>query len=731
MSLALFRRVADLGRFQPAQVVLRELLAASGPFGSLEKIEQGGLGRHLTQLAIVLPEDASRLLSRVIGEASLEELRQATASRRDLVWTLEKLAWHRQTFSDLADCLLRLALAENETYGNNATGTWLQLFGALLPGTAATPDQRQEYLARVVSDADPMIRKLSVDACAQALSPMHESIAVSGELQAGSLVEARGTPATWGDVAEYRKASLEKVLALATDPDQDVADAASSCLIKSIHGLIGDQLVGDALIDALLALPEGRIPDVRETVTEILALYDRTGVQEDRKSLVERLNRLKEALPPLAPLGELQQLVTKPGWDERGEVLAQQVVEKMRSVNDDRQVRDSAYLWLKAGEVGGAWELGYALFAADMYDEGSLSQLVENFETNSPALVGFLAAQVDAGNESAFDDFLDGKMGVGFSEVDRLLVSVRGPATTRASERFRELVQNLPVTQGARGIFGWQRNLSDDDLAWLLRQWIPRISNDTEYVAVLDWFGIASYSRKEWPTDLNEAVFDLLMLRAQFQEVGQERWNWARLTERFLPSRSLEIAGLLLDAIGSDLVVISADEEPRILAEATKHDPDGVWNMVGDRLGSEWRIQMGLRGWFTSSVPTETIQTWVGNSLERARLVAAIAGVTPSAPTPLPRFADTYDSDLSAVARFLLTQFGEDEEIRSALYGDFVSGSWTGPQSNVLAQQIGQLKRWSANPNESVGVKRWADEVIGYLEQRRVEVLEWEAEQNF
>ena len=55
--------------------------------------------------------------------------------RRHLVWALEKIAFHPDSFDEGAHLLLRLALAENETYGNNATGQFVGLFPVIL----ATP----------------------------------------------------------------------------------------------------------------------------------------------------------------------------------------------------------------------------------------------------------------------------------------------------------------------------------------------------------------------------------------------------------------------------------------------------------------------------------------------------------------------------------------------------------------------------------------------------------------
>ena len=51
---------------------------------------------------------------------------------------------------------------EREPWSNNSTGTWLSLFGAMLPATAAGPESTHELLAnRCEWGADPVVRALA------------------------------------------------------------------------------------------------------------------------------------------------------------------------------------------------------------------------------------------------------------------------------------------------------------------------------------------------------------------------------------------------------------------------------------------------------------------------------------------------------------------------------------------------------------------------------------------
>jgi hypothetical protein len=71
----------------------------------------------------VYPEATCAALYKVLNDRNSQQLSAIDgAIRRNLVWALEKLCFHSEIFPEAAWCMLLLASAENETYGNNATG---------------------------------------------------------------------------------------------------------------------------------------------------------------------------------------------------------------------------------------------------------------------------------------------------------------------------------------------------------------------------------------------------------------------------------------------------------------------------------------------------------------------------------------------------------------------------------------------------------------------------------
>lgn len=713
LAVALFRRLAQLGRFEPARAVLPRLLAKSGPFGDLRSIEEHDLGPRLTQLAIVLPDEVVNHLSILIEEASVEQLARMHRSRRDMVWTLEKLVWHTHTFERAADALLKLALAENETYANNATGTWLDLFGAALPGTAASPGQRTRYLERVAADPSPEVRQLAVRATQKGLQQF-ESITVSGEVQGGVLVEPRGSPATWSELADYRRAFLHLLDRLRDDVDASVSDAAARSLLDAVHPLIDDPLVGGDLSDVLATFDAASLRRLRVQIEQLLSLHERHD--DDDRQIAPALRALRERLPAPSAMERLEALLDMQRWDLGEDELQSRMTDAVRTLTAEKRIGLTDLL---AEERPAAWELGRALALVEGRSERLLGDLASRFEENPNALVGYLRGLVDDGHVEAFDAFLDGPHASALDARAQLAVAVRGPVTDVARARVRSGAASMPIGDAASAMFGWGRNLSASELADLVDAWSEQVETQQDYNSALDWVNL---SLEDGPiaAELFEPVWRLVARRRSHPDVGREGWDWARLMERVVVGHEMEVLVLLLDLIENDrLMVHSGDEDAKLLSRCVQADPVEGWREIANRLErpEAWRLSMLLRGWIQFSVPVEVLDDWIGTDLERSRLLASIANPGAGEPTPL--------------AVLLLGRFGDDDQVASSLRATFASGTWTGPWSARITNQIEQLTQWQEDSSLPLGVRKWARATIEGLIAERESVLEREAERGY
>ncbi len=711
MALALFQRVADLGRFEPARSVLPALLSGGGPFSSLKRIEHGRLGGLLTQLAIVLPDEVAVHLGELIEAEPGDGLRAATRTRRDLVWTLEKLAWHRRTFDLAANALLRLALAENETFANNATGTWIELFGTLLPGTAATPPERAAYLGRRAADARPEVRLLTIKAISHAFQ-RHEAIAVSGELQAGALVEPRGTPRTFGEAQEYRETAIGILETLVNDDDDGIRRGAEEALIGALVQLL-DDASGARLVESLARLRGAALVRLRTEAERLMGIYDR-HVPEN-KMAVDRLQVLIEALPEASRLERLNVLTRLQRWDMGEGEFQPRLDEAIRSL--DRSELSSA-LTLLDQELPAAWELGHALALSTAEEAGVLLEaLVSKFPENPAAVAGYLSGRVEMGDKEAFDNFLDSAVAKPLELRARVFVAVRGPVTERAKARILSALTDLSVANGTYLLFGWHRNLDQAEVATLLSDWTSRVSSQADYNALIDWLNLWVHGNDPFPDSLRAVSLRILLLRSNYPALSQQQWDWSHIAENFVDSHPAELADVLLECIESgSLMVHEGDEDSKVLLGCARRRPREIWEAVAERMeNGSWRVQMEIGGWLLGAVPIDIVRDWVGVEVRRAWLVAAIAPVGTDRPTDF--------------TRFLLEKFGTDRQVSSSLFSSFVTGSWMGPESSHLKSQVEQLNAWRQQATEPLAVRDWARQMVEHLEEQARAAVEREAEE--
>jgi hypothetical protein len=724
----LFLRAADLGSSGPAAVALNRILGPDGPFRSLDALSEDGISRLLIQLAIICPDDVAKHLSDLINTATDHQLRDLRTPRRDLVWTLEKLVWHSATFEISADMLLRLALAENETWRNNSTGTWIGLFGGMLPATAAKPPTRMAYLERVAADSNPAVRKLAARGTEAAIDIRGRGVMVSGELQGGVVVEPRGTPQTYGELWEYLRFGIKLLEVLASDADADVREIAEKALIDAIHPMLENQQVRDTLFDAIVTLPDEALRKVRTQVKHLYALFTNvekpefvaaTNSEPNVAGRRAALDILNARLPEAAPVDELSSLAFANRWELEDGQLQRSITELATSMPPAEAAGLLMELLKGAEPPGASFELGGALYAVAAGEE-SLTVLASLADRgNVAALVGYLHASIADGIAESFDTFLDGPLGSGLEQTTRLAVTVRGPQSPAGWSRLLEIMKVLPVHVGAPRMFGWHVGVEEQRIVALLDEWLTKIEVQDDYNFAIDVVAMMVFQRPKLSADVEVRIAALVELRSRFPDLGQQSWDWVQLTRRQLGGDLDELLlSLLRQVDAGSLNLWDGTEEKALFQEvAAAAGARSLDSVLGFVQSGSWRLHMDFRGWLADVYSADDIAAWVGEDVARARVVAPLVSVDGDQP--------------SDVVRFLLDKFGSDDEVGSSLYGDFISGGWTGNESDRLSRLIAKLEGWVASRTEPPGVKKWATMVIENMKRRRATVLEEEAEQRW
>ncbi len=726
-AYALFRRLADLGRYEPARGAMAPLLAPHGPFGSLEQLQASGRAARITQLAIVLPKEVALHVHELLENESEEELRNQPAVCRELAWALQKLAWHTDTFCLAAASLLRLALAE-PTIGNDpranyissqlktgATEKWISLFGTMLPATAAGPNTRMAYLINVARSDDARERALAVVAFQDAIA-VWESVMVSGELQGGASVEARGTPQTWGEAWEYQIAAINELERLVADPHPQVRSAAEDCLIEAINPLAGSGRPWEALEDVLTRTPNlhGR---VRHKLQSYESLYNRADVVDDsdereqrHRLSMEALASLKRRLPDQDSRDTLQLALSLPRWDHPDRIESVVVDAMAGFLSDHNNVELFEFL---ATKQPNAVEFGVGLVSLPVRQDAALARLVNVYEVNPEALIGYFHRKTET-DPQAVETFLDSDLGRSMAEVARLEIARVGQPTERIREIIDELVNRLPVADSAVRI-----RVTIEDLPEMLDRWMARLETQQDYNMAVNRVSHELRSNDSVLGEFGDRILELVLRRREFPRIGNESsWKWRHLAKAVLPGNEEAIAELVLDMIENPdrVVTLGSTEVSELLVLALEQRLEAVWQLFGERMekGSSRLVNYAEHWRLLAGIKPNLVQTWVGNDRYRARIVADITPTGEDSPTD--------------IVRYLLTNFGQDEEVSQMLFYKLQSGLRVGNESDHIKRQIDRLESWRQDLEEPLEIRHWASNAIARLNVSKSRALREEAE---
>ena len=196
-------------------------------------------------------------------------------------------------FEEGADLLLRLAVAENEAYGNNATGQFVALFPVVLGNTAADGPARLLLLSDAARSKDPTQRKIVVDALLNGSSTDFFSRSVGGETH-GSRPALRSWQPTKDEALGYIEGCVDLLYKLAAG-DDDAADAACAGLGRNLRSLASNGFLD--LVEAIVH----RVGPARDSWPEALEALGDFLRHESSKVDPETVRRVRALTDQLAP----------------------------------------------------------------------------------------------------------------------------------------------------------------------------------------------------------------------------------------------------------------------------------------------------------------------------------------------------------------------------------------------------------------------------------------------
>lgn len=173
------------------------------PFFDEENLRSGLGSKLFLAMSTVNPAAIAASLKRVLGQKEIAWLREQFDGdgRRNVVWALERLCFAHESYHDGVAMMARLAVAENEDIGNNATGQLIQLFHIGLAGTEVNLNERLQTLRELTNKGEEYM-SLTVR-CFDAALRNSGFTKMGGAEKFGFENRKDYTPETWNEIFEY------------------------------------------------------------------------------------------------------------------------------------------------------------------------------------------------------------------------------------------------------------------------------------------------------------------------------------------------------------------------------------------------------------------------------------------------------------------------------------------------------------------------------------------------
>ncbi|MCK4735619.1 MAG: hypothetical protein KAT65_24405, partial [Methanophagales archaeon] len=731
-----------------ASRIVKELLGENSPFRNNDYLRTKFGALFFLALAEADPKSALECLKKTVGTWSKEELLQFTTGRREVVWALEKIAMWRDLFSDAARLLLALGEAENESWSNNASGVFAELFspgyGRVAP-TEVSPQERLPVLMEALESSSKERRLLALRACDQALESQHFVRTIGNERQGLRKEPQLWMPKTYGELFDaYRQVwqlLSERFDNLSGDEQQQVVDI----LLQRARGLGKIQNLADMVIGTVNDLAKKSYVDKKKVLAGVVDILYYDGKELPLQTR-QRWEQLKDKLTGSDFSSLLRRYVGMDllgdKFDEKGNRVDQtqpRIEELARQAVENNDLLQPEFKWLVTTEAQNGYLFGYELGKRDK-DFSLLPTLLEaqrNAGVNASVyfLGGYFRALFEK-NQESWEKQLEA-----LTEDERLNVWIpemtwRSGMSDRAALRVLALAEKGIIGIGHFKMFGLGsaiQNLSED----IFKKWIEFLLGSSETYAVsiaLDlyhFYYVYKDSKHTLPEELTPKLLThpLLLQKPETDRRDQmDDYHWAEIGKAFVqfyPEKSLELADKMLEHFGEEGTILEDfySQTQAVLNEITRRYPQEVWKRVTKYLGPPidsraFHINEWLRGggWFEAKegilpvIPLEKIWEWIDEDVERRAWY--LASFVPKA---LFR-----GEDKICLAREVLVRYGHREDVRRNLIANFSTEGWTGLASlhfQAKKQKLLDFKRGEGNEN----VKRWIDEYVASLDQK----IEW------
>lgn len=731
------------------QSFVESFCAANHPFGQAELLLSKQGSRLFRALVEVNPTVTNIQLHRVISHLTDEEIQKIAGDvRRNLIWALEMLVFHKSCFEKASWCLFKLAQFENESFSNNAVGQFSQLFRWQLSGTEADFNERlvvlYKALALNIESADVVI----IEAVKTAINTHGGTRSIGAEFQGTKPELTEWSPKTYQEIYDYWQSLLNVLLEIIKRGRlvEQVKDAFGHEVRGLMRYKIPDQL--DSFIKEIIMLTGKYWPAAAQSITHALH-YDIKEMNPEQVNLLKSWEQLMS--PNKDNIEEnLKLIVLNPSREhvkgDDGHYIdmaaedAKQLAKEFK--NNFANLYQYFELLMTFPEQKQSWVFGKHLVLEIDETEELLSEVIEYLRKHKSLNTRFLSGLLFGlnikepikwkkvieliGSDDKLIEYYPYSITTGNFEVSHLNI-------------FIQLIKEGKLPSHAASILVYGRateHLTEEEIARFCMS-LSKIDATAVWVA-LDNMNMYTHGRND--IDFTKLIPTLvhLVLNASFKKEDKTRhsdsYHWLNSVERLLKSEdeefALKLCLHLVDQVGNNDVDYSNlwDYLGNGFYTAFELHGNYIWPKIADKfidgsaikqyrlidlLGSGKSYKKRDNSIFDILEP-EIIIEWCQD--EAALLIVGRA---------ISMFmTDGEDRVFNPLMIHLLAKFADNKAFLSEISANFFSRSWSGSLVPYLEADKELIQSLIVHKNTKV--KAWAIRFIEYIDNK----IEYEVKQD-
>jgi hypothetical protein len=580
-QLRLLKRMSEIGNNQLANPIINYYFPTTV---RVEDFEDREITDVLSILSLSAPQKFMQILEKTFKDSSHEQLLKFETGRRVVVPILQKFLLLPETFKPASRLLLKLASAENETYGNNASGIWKEIFYPHLGRSPIPPKERHILIKEAIAKKNWLeTRLLGLGAIEYALS-YHQYTSYSGGV-GGYLPQRRDINITYEEVVESHNSALDLLQSLLEDEDKVIRYQSRKLFFETLPSLTRYSIKNRALI-ILEELIEKGNESFEERTLWLEALYNLLEIFGDYLSNIEK-DAIEAWIKKVTGHTYRDRLIRWTGalsWrDHKAQIdnkinIAQIIDDLVEEGYHNPALLIDELDWLIQTNTS---RFPYSLGVLDK-EKFWFSKIEKLMPISSLFMANYLIGYAKNNNREWVDEILEKYMDSSPEMSETVFIIMRDLGV---SDRYANSILNLInknwLSLDALKSFYFD-SISIETLKSIINHLIT--GNHPQYYSIIFRL-INEWCKKNSSHNREIAIFFLSLL-----ENSPDNWmgwhNWEKICQFYLNMFTLEITQITLKLMKHTRYSPHGhtDQRINILTSAMKIKPKEVWNLIGHQM---------------------------------------------------------------------------------------------------------------------------------------------------